>query len=156
MPTYISSKYSQNYDGQVFGKWFVLDCKYSNTHWFCRCNGCGLERPVQKYSLMNRLSTGCKACNNQERTIVRTEEGWQDGQGYKIISAPSDYLGKQYADGKIHKRQNVFEHIYVMTKHLGRPLTHFETVHHKYGESTALLAGDVMLVVAYEQLHHPR
>ena len=29
----------------------------------------------------------------------------------------------------------------------------FETVHHKYGESTALLAGDVMLVVAYEQLN---
>lgn len=29
----------------------------------------------------------------------------------------------------------------------------FETVHTKYGESTALLAGDVMLVVAYEQLN---
>lgn len=29
----------------------------------------------------------------------------------------------------------------------------FETVHTKYGDSTALLAGDVMLVVAYEQLN---
>jgi geranylgeranyl diphosphate synthase type II len=29
-----------------------------------------------------------------------------------------------------------------------------ETVHHKYGESTALLAGDVMLVVAYEYLNN--
>ena len=28
-----------------------------------------------------------------------------------------------------------------------------ETVHHKYGESTALLAGDVMLVTAYEYLN---
>ena len=28
-----------------------------------------------------------------------------------------------------------------------------ETVHHKYGESTALLAGDVMLVAAYEYLN---
>ena len=29
----------------------------------------------------------------------------------------------------------------------------FETVHHKYGSNTALLAGDVMLVVAYEYLN---
>src|SRR4029079_11182431 len=29
----------------------------------------------------------------------------------------------------------------------------FETVHHKYGADTALLAGDVMLVVAYEYLN---
>ena len=28
-----------------------------------------------------------------------------------------------------------------------------ETVHHKYGESTALLAGDVMLVIAYDYLN---
>src|ERR1700755_1840331 len=28
-----------------------------------------------------------------------------------------------------------------------------ETVHHKYGSNTALLAGDVMLVVAYEYLN---
>jgi geranylgeranyl diphosphate synthase type II len=28
-----------------------------------------------------------------------------------------------------------------------------ETVHHKYGESTAILAGDVMLVTAYEELN---
>ena len=28
-----------------------------------------------------------------------------------------------------------------------------ETVHKKYGESTALLAGDVMLVIAYEELN---
>jgi geranylgeranyl diphosphate synthase type II len=29
----------------------------------------------------------------------------------------------------------------------------FETVHHKYGSNTALLAGDVMLVAAYEYLN---
>lgn len=29
-----------------------------------------------------------------------------------------------------------------------------QTVHHKYGESTALLAGDVMLVTAYDYLNH--
>src|SRR6185312_366486 len=29
----------------------------------------------------------------------------------------------------------------------------FETVHYKYGSNTALLAGDVMLVVAYEYLN---
>ena len=29
----------------------------------------------------------------------------------------------------------------------------FETVHNKYGSNTALLAGDVMLVVAYEYLN---
>jgi geranylgeranyl pyrophosphate synthase len=28
-----------------------------------------------------------------------------------------------------------------------------QTVHHKFGESTALLAGDVMLVTAYEYLN---
>lgn len=28
-----------------------------------------------------------------------------------------------------------------------------ETIHHKYGESTAILAGDVMLVTAYEELN---
>lgn len=132
MSNYTSKKYSQNYNGKKFGRWTVLDASYSKTHWLCRCE-CGLERPTQKYSLVNELSTGCKACNNQDRTLSRFGSGWKDGQGYITISAPSDYWGKLNADGAVVKRRTVYEHIYVMSKHIGRPLTALETVHHKNG-----------------------
>lgn len=133
MTNYTPKKYSQNYNGKKFGRWTVLDASYSKTHWLCRCE-CGLERPTQKYSLVNELSTGCKTCNNQDRTLSRFGSGWKDGQGYITISAPSDYWGKLNADGAVVKRRTVYEHIYVMSKHIGRPLTALETVHHKNGD----------------------
>lgn len=131
--SYTSNKYKQDFTGHHFGRWLVLSqtCDHPS-FWLCRCE-CGLERPVQKYSLLNGLSSGCKQCNNSKDRTMQRSTRWHDGKGYVVISSPEDYLGKETGRGHIIRRKQVFEHIYVMTKLLGRPLRPGETVHHKNG-----------------------
>lgn len=50
--------------------------------------------------------------------------GYITAQGYKIISLKHPNSSK---------RGQILEHILVMSNHLGRPLTKYETVHHKNG-----------------------
>lgn len=53
---------------------------------------------------------------------------WKDPKGYVIL--PPRY-GKDHPNRKWDGR--IYEHVYVMSTHLGRPLEEHENVHHKNG-----------------------
>jgi hypothetical protein len=55
----------------------------------------------------------------------RNTQGYLCSKGYKIVY--KDIIENSWKDGRI------YEHVYVMSKHLGRPLAEKETVHHKNG-----------------------
>lgn len=110
--------------------------------WECRCE-CGNLYPVSAYALKtgNTKSCGClhpdrmrelKGVNNPNFKTGRTI----DGKGYVRILAPADWTGPVYKTGRRRSTHYVLEHVYVMSKHLGRLLTSDEAVHHVNGDRT--------------------
>jgi hypothetical protein len=51
---------------QRFGDWLVLSHIANTPNWFCRCRGCGTERPVHGGNLRSGGSKGC-GCKKAER-----------------------------------------------------------------------------------------
>lgn len=95
------SKIDTNLNGQVFGRWTVLETipKYKNgrTYCLCRCE-CGIEKYIVRYSLLNgdSQSCGCLAkeqaqdrCRKDytgvtfgELTVVAMLYGYKNGKTY--------------------------------------------------------------------------
>lgn len=77
--------------------------------------------------------TMCHACAATARTNTRfpIQRSRHKRKGYRVISVrPHD---PYYCMTNDNKKHEVVEHRYVMAKHLGRPLTKEESVHHKNG-----------------------
>ena len=114
--------------GQTFSRWFVLSRgstdKHRRIHWKCRCM-CGAEKEVNGADLRNGRSKSCGCWY-----LGDGHHKWNGGKGVNqkgyVEVYVTDYPG---ARGPIR----TYEHIYVMAKHLGRPLASKETVHHKNG-----------------------
>jgi hypothetical protein len=51
--------------------------------------------------------------------------GYTNAKGYRLISKPEH--------SNAHKTGYIYEHVYVMSEHIGRPLLAHENVHHKNG-----------------------
>ena len=126
-----SSKTFKDLTGQTFGKLTVVRFAGNNKcdarTWLCKCE-CGTEKTVKGSNLTsgNTKSCGCLAGSKhrqlREKGIFtkRTEKS-----GYVIMHYPEHHNAQ--------KNGSLYEHTYVMSEHLGRPLKPNENVHHING-----------------------
>lgn len=101
---------------------------------FFTCEQCGKTQPLKRgpdgnfYYEQKYCDVKCKADSQKTRALDRFNSGdikrHFKRHGYVYISVPSLVTGKKHA---------IFEHRYVMSKHLERELRPEETVHHKDG-----------------------
>lgn len=123
--------------GFRFGRWKVVSQAPLKTYgkrktvaWMCQCD-CGTFRSIATSSIRNGSSRSCgcllkeklieRLCNIQKR---EKHPCWKGGRtknkaGYVVINVSSS--------------ERIFEHVLVMSEHLGRLLLKSETVHHKNG-----------------------
>lgn len=116
--------------GRTFGRLTVLtvsDLRRADNRlmWRCRCS-CGAEIDVRGDSLRNGNTQSCGCI---QREYARQHRGanhksWKGGRH----TTSSGYIRVLMPDGRYR-----FEHVLVMERHLGRPLTNREEVHHKNG-----------------------
>ena len=118
--------------GQVFGKLTVVSLagndKWARSAWLCKCE-CGNEKTVTGNNLTSGSTKSCGCLAGSENRQLR-EEGIftkrTNNLGYVIMRYP-EHPNSQ-------KNGYLFEHTYVMSEHLGRPLKPNENVHHINGD----------------------
>lgn len=116
--------------GRQFGLWKVI-CRGNNSRWgqamwICEC-ACGKKMLMPGSDLVRGRSRGCRPC----ATTRERNSHWKGGrsvtpQGYVLVLDPTHPNAQK--DGYVR------EHIQVITRHLGRPLTQKETTHHIDGD----------------------
>lgn len=120
--------------GDICGEWTVVsraeDGKTRSgkrlVRWLCRCS-CGTERVFSSIRLSDKMSNSCGCVVSRKRG--REHHNWKGGR-----SVTGDGYVFVYVPGHPNARNGrIAEHRLVMARHLGRPLTPEETVHHKNG-----------------------
>lgn len=125
--------------GKKFGRLTVIKLAYvkkgRGAFWLCKCD-CGSNKIVSGGSMRARMTRSCGCLRReilQKRNKAYVGENnpfWKGGRrltkaGYVTLRMPS------HPNAQSDKR--VKEHVFVMSKHLGRPLRKGEIVHHKNG-----------------------
>jgi len=120
--------------GQRFGKLQVIGAidersRRGGVQWTCRCD-CGEVRTIPSGALVRGNTRSC-GCLRSEVSLRENHWRWKgrgyDRRGYVWVKSPTDYIGIPAKNGR------VYEHVYVVSKSLGRALYPDETVHHKNG-----------------------
>jgi hypothetical protein len=127
----INFKGAVDLTGHIFNRFTVLKRVGTKGHYatyLCRCI-CGTEKILQSTVIKRGFTKSC-GCLRKEGKKGINSPGWKGGRrkgpkGYVLIYMPNHPNVKQ--DGY------VWEHQYIMSEYLGRPLTKDETVHHKNG-----------------------
>ena len=116
--------------GQTFGKLTVVNFagrdKWGNRTWLCKCE-CGNEKTLTGSNLTTGSTKSCGCLFIKHRQLrekgIFTKRTTK--RGYVIMRCPEH--------PNSHKNGYLFEHTYVMSEHLGRPLKPNENVHHING-----------------------
>lgn len=118
--------------GQVFGKLTVVSFAGSGSSnrrramWLCKCE-CGNEKTVAGYKLTSGRTKSCGCLFSKHRQL--REKGI-----FAKRTEKSGYVSIHYPEHpNSHKSGRLYEHTYVMSEHLGRPLKPNENVHHING-----------------------
>lgn len=121
-------------EGQQFGRWTVVrrveNSERGTARWVCRCE-CGNMGISTTGALRSGNSKSC-GCLTMDSARLRNgvdhpsyKNGKTNKEGYVLITDRSH--------PNANKRGRILEHVYVMSKHLGRPIMRGETIHHKNG-----------------------
>jgi len=125
---------AEDLNGRKFGRWTVIGeagrNKRGKVIWSCRCD-CGKQGISTTGTLKAGLS---KSCGCLLRESARSRNGsnhpsYKNARWYRSGYAMLTDRHHPNAD----KNGKISEHVLIMTKHLGRPLTKGETIHHKNG-----------------------
>lgn len=123
--------------GLIFGDWEVLSYAGHNSRgliiWLCRCV-CGVEREVTGHNLKAGQSKGC-GCKQKEKLLNLNGKGEfaRNWKGGRYIDKDGYIVLKRHDHPNARKNGYIFEHIFIMSEHLKRPLYKEESVHHKNG-----------------------
>lgn len=121
--------------GERYGKWIIIGEPKPQTGnrlpalWLCRCD-CGTERRVKASSLNTGRSRSCGCAKSDPRINCRgpNHGNWKGGR-----TKTNGYVQVNVVLPGETKRKRVFEHVAIMSFHLGRKLYPNEQVHHKNG-----------------------
>lgn len=112
--------------GKRFGSWAVIRPSTKrgsdgSVFWECLCD-CGRKKLVRSSQLIGGRSSSCRK--------GECAPAWAGGRqittfGYVSIYAPDHPNG--------HARGRIYEHVKVMSEHLGRPIRKGESIHHLNG-----------------------
>lgn len=130
----MNNRIRKNITGQKFGKLLVIEPDlntFPRLKWKCRCD-CGREALIEGSKLRNghTKSCGCLSIDSAKSRNGENHPSWKGGRfetkyGYVLL------LKKDHPNSR--KNGRIFEHVFVMSEKLGRPLKDGETVHHKNG-----------------------
>lgn len=125
---------AKNRIGQRFGNLVVVkrepSNKYGGAMWLCQCD-CGNTKITSALHLINGHTKSCGCWyKNQFHKEGRKPNNYLSGR----IQLKSGYVLLRVDDyPNVNIKGYVLEHVYIMSKYIGRPLTKQETVHHKNG-----------------------
>ena len=120
---------------KMFGKLKVINYieskkrhGHSRTIWKCQCE-CGNTVEVFGFKLLQQITKSC-GCLKYEKNRGENSSNWKGG---KIKTKHGYILVLDRGHPNARKNGYVLEHVSVMSKHIKRPLSKKETVHHKNG-----------------------
>ena len=127
--------------GQRFGRLTVLKrvpkpkhLKANTVYWLCKCD-CGSDAKIIAGCNLKGTTKSCGCMYRERKGESGSKNGnWKGGriksEGYVSLRMPEHPNAKKT---KGNKKGYVKEHVYIMSKYLGRALGEGECVHHKNG-----------------------
>ena len=109
-------------------------CKSKSSLPISQCDVCGVTFIQKRVNNINYCSKSCKNLAHSRKRHGNPIKGLKkriNGSGY-ITSQGYKMISKKHPNSS--KRGQIFEHVYILSNHIGRPLKKGETVHHINGE----------------------